>query len=155
MNGDRAKVFGATWLYRWQTSQGILGAIFSALTFTAVFSLLLGPMLGTSVAFAAILGIVLVIIFGFGFFLDRVAKFWAAQALVSTVRNPFLLDRLYEKEYLTMVTQHIPVVLALRELLADGGKHPELVDALDAALARLEQTALDKRWTIKPGEEVY
>jgi hypothetical protein len=86
--------------------------------------------------------------------LDRV-RFWNERSTISTTKNPFLLDRLYEKEYLTLITQHIPVVLALRELLADGGKHPELVDALDATLERLEQTAQDKRWTIKPGEEVY
>lgn len=160
MNGDRIKLSGARWLYRWQMAVSIVGAAFSLMTFVGVFTILLSPWLGQfglnqSSTLFLLLGTVLALVMGLGLFLDKIAKFWAAQAAVSTVRNPWLMDRLYEKEFLTMKTQHIPVVLALRTLLADGGKHPELVDALDSVLARLEETVTNKRWTIKPGEEVY
>ena len=156
MNGSRIKRWAARWLYRWTYSQGIIGAVFSALTFAGVFALVLGPSLNplgftyTTTIFL-LLGFVAVIFFGLGFFLDRVAKFWAAQAEISVVRNPYLVDRLYQKELLTMTHQHLPVMYALRSLSRD----PRIVVELDAAISRLEATVRNKRWTIREGEDVY
>ncbi len=160
MNGHKVKVWFATQLYRWSMAQSIVGAMFSAMTWAGVFTLLLGPVfqqwgLGYSSTLFLLLAIVLTVFFGIGVTLDRVVRFWAAQAQVGTIRNPWLLNRLYEKEYLSLKTNHIPVVTALRELLADSGKHPELVVMLDENLERLKKTVEDKRWTIESGENVY
>lgn len=157
----KSKVFAATWLYRWQMSQGIIGIVFSALTFSGVFTLLLGPVLGElfGIGYAGTLlilvGIVAVIVLTFGLFLDRVAKFWLAQALVSTTRNPFLISRLYQKEALAYVTEKLPEMRAIRALLAENGRHTALVEQLDKSIARLEDTVRRGEWTIRPGEETY
>ena len=157
MNGDRAKVFVARWLYRWGLSQGIIGSVFNALTFAGVFTLLLGPVLselfgiGYAGTLLLLVGMVAVIVLALGVFLDRVAKFWAAQALVGVVRNPFLIDRLYQKELLTIATEKIPELKALRSMSRD----PRIVVELDASIARLEAAVRNKRWDIQPGEETY
>lgn len=153
----KSKVFAATWLYRWQMSQGIIGVIFSALTFAGVFTLLLGPVLGElfGIGYAGTLlllvGFVVVMVLLLGVFLDRVVKFWSAQALVGTVRNPFLIDRLYQKEVVMIATEKIPELKALRALMTD----PELIRELDDAIARLAAAVRNKRWDIRSGEEAY
>lgn len=157
---ERVKLFCARWLYRWQTSSGILGAVLSVFTFAGVFTLLLGPILGPigigySATFLLLVGFVAVLFLSFGFALDRIVKFWAAQAHVGTVRNPWLLDRLYQKELLTLKERDVPEMLALRALLADSGRHPELVVALDEKIARIERAVRDRKWTVEPGEEAY
>ena len=157
---ERAKLFVARWLYRWQVSSGILGAVFTALTFAGVFNILLGPILGPlgigySTTLLLLVGFVAVLFLGLGFFLDRIVKFWTAQAQVGTVRNPLLYDLVYQKELLTLKERDIPEMLALRELLADGGKHPGLVASLDEKIARIQRVVEDKKWTVEPGEEAY
>lgn len=160
MNGERAKLFAARWLYRWGSASGILGAVFTALTFAGVFTLLLGPVLKPlgidySETLLLLVGFVVVVFFSLGFFLDRVVKFWTAQAQVGTVRNPWLYDRMYQKEAITLKERDIPEMLALRALLWDSGRHPQLVEALDKKIARIERAVRDKKWTIEPGEEAY
>lgn len=156
MNGDRLKIFAAKWHYRWNMSQSILGAVFSAATFVGVFTLLLGPVMRDfgitySQTLFLLLAFVLVVFFGLGTVLDRVVKFWAAQAIVGTIRNPFLIDRLYQKEALTIATEKIPELKAMRSLMTN----PKLIDELDDAIARLEAVVRNKKWNIRPGEEVY
>lgn len=157
---EKSKLFAARWLYRWQSASGILGAVFAALTFAGVFTLILGPVLGPlgigySETLLLLVGFVVALFLGFGFFLDRIVKFWTAQAYVGTVRNPWLYDQLYQKELLNLKERDVPTMLAVREILADGGRHPELVAALDAKIARIERAVRDKKWTVEPGEEAY
>jgi hypothetical protein len=137
----------ATWLYRWNLSAGIIGVVFSVLTFAAVFSLFIGG--ATSLAISATL--VLVLFFGLGTFLDKVARFWRAQATVGTVRNQYLIDTLYEKEFLLLKYSTLPQMYALRVLLND----PRAIVSIDESINRLEQTLRDKKWTIESGENVY
>ena len=103
MKEHRAKVFLATMLYRWAMSQQMVGIILSGLTFAGVFTLLLSPFLsGWGLSYLSLLllllGGVATVFLSLGFILDRVVRFWGAQALVGTTRNPFLISRLYEKE---------------------------------------------------------
>jgi len=165
MKEHRAKVFLATMLYRWAMSQQMVGIILSGLTFAGVFTLLLSPFLsGWGLSYLSLLllllGGVATVFLSLGFILDRVVRFWGAQALVGTTRNPFLISRLYEKELLTIVTQHIPVLKAVRMLLIDTRlayteERIALLNDLDTSIARLEKTARDRQWTVQPGEDVY
>jgi len=157
---NKRAIFFARWLYRWQLAQGIIGIVFSALTFVGVFTLLLGPWmaqlgLGSAATLVLLLSIVLVVVFGLGIFLDRVVRFWQAQTLIGTTRNPFLIDYLYQKEALGLANINVPLMSGVRELLADGGKHPELVALLDEKLERVQKTVNNKKWDIRPGEDVY
>ncbi len=164
MTIEHMKVQVARWLYRWQLSQGIIGVIFSALTFAGVFTLLLGPVLGElfGVGYAGTLlilvGMVIVIVMSFGVFLDRVAKFWAAQALVGTVRNPFLIGRLYQKELLNLKYNTMTQLRAFYAGL-DPKTTPEQRDAilreLEHSLEKCEAALKDKRWPIEPDEDAY
>lgn len=159
----RAQVWVATQLYRWSMSQTFVGTLFSALTFSGVFTILLGPVLqkigiGTSGTLFLLIGVVVVLFLSFGFFLDRVLKFWKAQAIVGTTRNPFLISRLYQKEALGLQVQAIPLMKTCRALLATGimtHDRRQLIEELDRSIARLEQTVQDKEWVILPGEDVY
>lgn len=159
MNSDKAKLTAATLLYRWQSAQGILGAMLSALTFAGVFTLLLGPVFsqlfgsafGYSETLLLLLGLVAAVFLGFGTFLDRGIQFWAAQAKVGTMRNPFLIDALYQKELLTIATVSLPTLRALYAATRD----PRAAEELLTAIARLEDTVRDKKWEIRPGEEAY
>lgn len=163
MKEHRAKVALATLMYRWGMSQQMIGIALSGLTFAGIFTLLLSPLLpgwGYFSIISLLLGSVAVSFLSLGFILDRVVKFWGAQALVGTTRNPFLISRLYEKELLNMVTQQIPVLRAVRMLLTDTrlaytGERIALIDDLDASIARLEKTARDRQWTVETGEDVY
>ena len=98
-------------------------------------------------------------VLGFGIFLDKVIKFWAAQATVATVRNPFLVDTLYQKELLSLLYVQAPMLRALRTLVGDRGSSlshsAEVLSELDSALTKVATTIADRRWTVKPGERVY
>jgi len=153
----------AIWMYRYSLAQSMVGIVIGILNFAGIFTLLLGPLflqnfgLSYATTLFLLVGSAALVILGFGFFLDRIAKFWKSQALVGTVRNPFLVSRLYEKELLTIVTQHIPVLKAVRMLLNTESldARAKLLNELDASIARLERTARDRQWTILPGEDVY
>ncbi len=92
--GEQAKVLAAKWYYRWSLSQGILGAVFSALTFSGVFTLLLGPIfqqwgLGYSSALFLLLGVVMALFLGLGFVLDRIVRFWTAPSVIRSSSTGF------------------------------------------------------------------
>ena len=171
LNGERVKLFAAKWLYRWSMASSILGMALSAMTFAGVFVLLLGPIfqqwgLGYSSTFFVLIGGVASLFLIVGFVLDHSVKFWKAQSAVGTVRNPWLFDKIYQKEALQMAYQTLPNLRALRALLdyehtdfRHEGQREEsrakLVAELDAAIARFEETLRDKKWTIRPEEDVY
>src|SRR5207247_9119573 len=105
MGADRQKIRVAEWLYRLNLSMGILGIVFTILTFLGVFTIVLGPLFTQQFGFTfletalVLLVIVLVVIAGFGVYLDKVIAFWPAQATVATVRNPYLDPTLYQKAH--------------------------------------------------------
>ena len=147
-------------LYRWNLSAGIISILFSALAFVGIFAL----------AFAApwymLLLIVAVVILGTGFILDRGIRIWEAQSLVGTIRNPWLVDRLYQKEFLQMKHSTLPQLRALRFLLTYAemqfDSEPKFLEAkqvflmsLDESIMRIEHTLQDKKWKIESKEEVY
>ncbi len=161
---ERQKVRAAEWLYRWNLSSGIVGIVFSILTFMGVFTLVLGPALsqfGLSYLETALILFVIVVasLVGFGVFLDVSVKFWSAQATVGTVRNPYLVDMLYQKELLTLLYINRPLLRSVRALLDDEAtndkRRREIACELDHALAKVEAAIRDKRWPIESGERVY
>mgnify|MGYP001581385140 FL=1 len=159
----KLKTWVATQLYRWSLAQSIIGVAFSALTFAGVFTILLSPFLSSwgltySTMLILLLGGVATVFLGLGFVLDRVLKFWKATALVGTARNPFLISRLYEKEWLSIIIWQLPMLRALRQVIAEGIMSPDrrrLVEELDGSIERLEETVKDRAWTIREGEDVY
>jgi hypothetical protein len=163
MKVEGAKVRAAEWLYRWNLSLGIIGIMFTILTFLGVFTLVLGPVfarfgltyLETGLV---LLALVVVVILGFGIFLDKVVKFWAAQATVATVRNPYLVDVLYQKELLALVHIQLPVLRSLRALfdptLGDADR-ADAIRRLDRSIAKVEESIRRKRWPIEIDERVY
>ena len=164
MTMERKKLRAAEWLYRWNLSLGIIGIVFTILTFMGVFTLILGPVLarfGLSYAETALILLALVLgaVLGFGIFLDKVIKFWAAQATVATVRNPFLVDRLYQKELLSLLYIQVPTLRALRALVderkGDSSQSGQILSELDTALAKVTATIAERQWSIKPEERVY
>jgi len=165
MGAERQKIRVAEWLYRWNLSMGILGIVFTILTFLGVFTIVLGPLFTQQFGFTfletalVLLVIVLVVIAGFGVYLDKVIAFWAAQATVATVRNPYLVTTLYQKELLALIYIQAPMLKALRGLLEtqrmDDATKQSFLSELDRSLARVEQSIRDKRWPIEPHERVY
>lgn len=163
MSLEQHKVRAAEWLYRWQLSSGIVGIVFTILTFLGVFTLILGPVfdrMGLSYLETGLmlLAAVVAAIVGFGLFLDRYVKFWSAQATVGTVRNQFLVDFLYQKELLSLIYIQRPLLRSVRGLLTgpmDEAERRVLAADLDRSLARLEETIRAKRWPIEPEERVY
>ncbi|HLB68321.1 MAG TPA: hypothetical protein VJN63_07645 [Thermoplasmata archaeon] len=158
------KVRAAEWLYRWNLSLGILGIVFTILTFLGVFTLLLRPVfsqVGLSDLQTALILLLLVVavIIGFGVFLDKIVRFWAAQATVATVRNPFLVDVLYQKELLSLRYVQLPLLRSVRALLANpqlgAGEKAEMLVQLDRSIAKLDQSIRDKRWPVEADERVY
>ena len=139
------KLHFAVALYRWNLSSGIISILFSALAFVGIFAL----------AFAApwymLLLVVAAIVLGTGFALDRGVKIWEVQALVGTVRNPYLVDLLYQKEALLLKHSILPQMRALRALLND----PRAIVGLDESIHRLEETLRNKKWSVGPDEKVY
>lgn len=163
---ERVKLFFARWLYRWGQASSILGAVFTALTFAGVFTILLGPLLGPlgvgySETLVLLVAFVVVLFLGAGYFLDHVVRFWTAQVEIGTVRNPYLFDRLYQKELLQLQSIVLPQLRALRFLVQaelrrdDTGEGRERLSALVDAIDRVALTARDKKWDIRPGERVY
>ena len=157
------KIRAAEWLYRWNLSLGILGIVFTILTFLGVFTLVLGPVfarVGLTYFETALilLALVVVVVFGFGVFLDKTVKFWSAQATVATTRNPFLVAVLYQKELLALKHVQIPqltTLLALVEGLSDGPGKQRLVEYLRSSLQRLEEVVRNKEWRVEPEERTY
>jgi len=163
MRSGGTKLRAAEWLYRWNLSLSILGVVFTILTFLGVFTLVLGPAfavlglsyLATSLILAA--AVVLVII-GFGVFLDIVVKFWSAQATVATTRNPFLVAVLYQKELLALKHVQVPQLTALLALVQgqpESQNKEWLQEYLHSSLRRLEEAISRKEWRIDPEERVY
>ena len=161
---EGTKLWVAKQLYRWQLSSGILSIIFSALTFLGVFVLVLGPLLQTLFGFSyfetalMLMAFVVILIFGFGFFLDHGIKFWSAQATVGTVRNQYLVDALYQKELLRTKYNDLPQLYAFKVQLHSLPPTPEreaVLEQLERAIVKMEQTVREHKWTIEPNERVY
>lgn len=165
MSAERQKIRAAEWLYRWSLSSSIIGIVFTILSFMGVFTLVLGPIFTERFGFSyletafLLFVFVLVAIIGFGVYLDKVVHFWSAQATVGTVRNPFLVDALYQKELLSLLYIQVPVVKSLHVLIEaqslDPARKRSQLEELDRSLAKIEQTIRDKRWPIEPQERVY
>lgn len=163
MRMEKQKLRAAEWLYRWNLSNSIVGIVFTILTFLGVFTLLLGPVfaqVGLSYLETALILLVLVVavIIGFGLFLDRYVKFWSAQATVGTVRNPYLVAVLYQKELLAIKHFQIPqmtALLAMVEDLPEGPSKRDLDQYLRSSLRRLEEAVSKKEWRIDPEERTY
>ena len=160
-HGHRAGMLAATFIYRWQMANGILSIVSSALTFLGVFALLLGPV---SLLYIGI--VVLATMIGFGTLLDSVIKFWKPQSIVGTMRNPFLVAHMYQKELLLTKTSVLPQLEALRMLLTlmqfpTEPKYAEMrgkfVLELDENISRIRQAVADKKWDIRKeeNEDVY
>ena len=165
MSVERQKIRAAEWLYRWSLSSSIIGIVFTILSFMGVFTLVLGPLFterfGFSYLVTAVLLFlfVLVVIVGFGLYLDKVVHFWSAQATVGTVRNPYLVQRLYQKELLSLIYIQVPLLRSVRAMVEvqpiDPTAKRGYLEDLDRSLAKVEQSIRDKRWTIEPHERVY
>ena len=158
------KIRAAEWLYRWNLSLSILGIVFTILTFLGVFTLVLGPVfarVGLTFFETALilLALVVAVIIGFGVFLDKIIKFWAAQAIVATVRNPFLVDILYQKELLSLLHIQLPILQSLRTfaetLSVPEDRRLDVLDRLDRAIAKVEEVVRAKRWPVEAHERVY
>jgi len=152
------KLRAAEFLFRWNLSASIISIMFSALAFIGIFALVFAA------PWYVLLLTVVAIVFGTGFVLDRGVRIWEAQALVGTIRNPWLVDRLYSKELLMLKTSTLPQLEALRFLLtlmpfSLEPKHANtrngLVLRIDQNISRIKQSISDKKWTIEPGEDVY
>ncbi len=163
MSAERHKIRAAEWLYRWNMSMSILGIVFTILTFVGVFTLVLHQYfaefgLDEAEVLLVLLAVVLVIIFGFGFYLDKFLRFWSAQTTVATVRNQFLTSALYQKELLIMKYSQIPQMeglLHLIEELPDSPGKTRLVDHFRESLRKLHQTVETKEWEVTPEERTY
>ena len=164
MAREGTKVRAAEWLYRWNLSLSILGIVFTILTFLGVFTLVLGPVFArvglTYLETALILlSLVVVVVFGFGVFLDKIVKFWSAQATVATVRNPYLVDILYQKEFLSLLYIQLPILRSVRALAMASSvpeeRRRELLEQLDRSISKVEESIREKRWPIEDGERVY
>src|SRR2546422_1025262 len=124
MSAERQKIRAAEWLYRWNLSMSILGIVFTILTFVGVFTLVLRQYfaefgLNEVEVLLVLLLIVLTVIFGFGFYLDKFLRFWSAQTTVATVRNQFLTSALYQKELLIMKYSQVPQMEGMLHLIED------------------------------------
>jgi hypothetical protein len=142
------KLRAAIALYRWQLSSGIVSIVFSALAFIGVFAVLF------AFPWPALLVMVLAVIFGTGFVLDHGLRFWEAQATVSTTRNQYLIDALYQKEALQLRTVTLPTLRALSFIISKDYPTP-VADELTAAITRLERTVAQAKWDIADYERVY
>src|SRR2546427_12667989 len=94
MGAERHKIRVAEWLYRWNLSMGIRGIVFTILTFLGAFTIVLGPLFTQQFGFTFLetaldlLVIVLVVIAGFGAYLDKGIACWVPQAPGATGANP-------------------------------------------------------------------
>ena len=159
----KSGLIAAKFLFRWGMATEWIGVIFSMFTFIGVFTLVLGPSLTRfGISYSNTLLILLLSVGGvvltIGTVLDRI-RFWNERNMISTARNPFLVNRLYQKELLTIVNLNLPMMKALLALLHPNGmdiiQKGMLVEELDCAIARLEQTVHDKQWNVSSDEDVY
>jgi len=163
LTAERQKIRAAEWLYRWNLSMSILGIVFTILTFVGVFTLVLrnffeGFGLTEFEVLFILLAVVLTVIFGFGFYLDKFLRFWSAQTTVATVRNQFLTSALYQKELLIMKYSQVPQMeglLHLVEALPDSPAKAQLVEHFRDSLRKLRQTIESKEWQVAPEERTY
>src|SRR3989442_1858164 len=163
MSAERQKIRAAEWLYRWNLSMSILGIVFTILTFVGVFTLVLRQYfaefgLNEVEVLLVLLLVVLTIIFGFGFYLDKFLRFWSAQTTVATVRNQFLTSALYQKELLIMKYSQVPQMeglLQLIEELPDSPAKTRLVEHFRDSLQKLRKTIESKEWEVAPEERTY
>src|SRR5437870_42462 len=163
MTAERQKIRAAEWLHRWNLSMRILGIGFTILTFVGVFTLVLrnffeGIGLTEFEVLFILLAVVLTVIFGFGFYLDKFLRFWSAQTTVATVRNQFLTSALYQKELLIMKYSQVPQMeglLHLVEALPDSPAKAQLVEHFRDSLRKLRQTIESKEWQVAPEERTY
>jgi hypothetical protein len=102
---------------------------------------------------------VLVVIVGFGVYLDKVIHFWSAQVTVTTNRNPYLVSALFQKELLSLIYIQVPVLKSLRTLLeaqsTDDREKEDLLGELDRSLSKVQQSIREKTWPIEAHERVY
>jgi hypothetical protein len=161
---ERHKIRAAEWLYRWSLSSGIIGIVFTILSFMGVFTLVLGPLFTERFGFSflqtalLLFALVILTIVGFGVYLDKVVHFWSAQATVGTVRNPFLVSALYQKELLLLKHVQVPQIRALLALvrqLPQEADRSQLEEDLLTSLQRLQETIGQKEWRIDPEERTY
>lgn len=163
MSAERQKIRAAEWLYRWNLSMSILGIVFTILTFVGVFTLVLRQFfaefgLNEAEVLLVLLAVVLTVIFGFGFYLDKFLRFWSAQTTVATVRNQFLTSALYQKELLIMKYSQIPQMQGLLQLieeLPDSPAKTRLVEHFRDSLRKLQKTIDTKAWEVAPEERTY
>src|SRR5207245_3632058 len=145
MSAERQKIRAAEWLYRWNLSMSILGIVFTILTFVGVFTLVLHQYfaefgLDEAEVLLVLLAVVLVIIFGFGFYLDKFLRFWSAQTTVATVRNQFLTSALYQKELLIMKYSQIPQMEGLLHLIEELPDSPRRRNSSSISAIRFENS---------------
>jgi len=165
MSVERQKIRAAQWLYRWSLSNRIIGIVFTILSFMGVFTLVLGPLFTERFGFSYLVTAILLFLFvlavivGFGLYLDKVVHFWSAQATVGTVRNPYLVQRLYQKELLSLIYIQVPLLRSVRAMVEvqpiDPAAKRGYLEDLDRSLAKVEQSIRDKEWPIEPQERVY
>lgn len=156
----KGRIRAAVWLYRWTQGSSIIGIVFSALSFAGIFAILFGAS-----SLIVTLPVVLLLFFGLGTALDRIAKFWSAQSLVGTVRNPFLVNRMYQKELIVLKVATLTELHALRYILVALPTSPhepkflaqreELVARIDESISRIGIAVAEKKWTVEPGEDTY
>lgn len=158
------KLFFAVWLYRWGLSMGIIGTVFTVLTFVGVYFQLLGPTLiqagvpswATGLLFV---GATLIAVLGFGLYLDKHIQFWSAQATAGTVRNQYLVDTLYQKELLSSKYNQIPQLktfrLLVEKLVPAGDDKDRMLSELDQGIVKIAEAVRNKRWDIEEDERVY
>jgi len=132
------------------------------MTFVGVYFVVFNPLLLSvgvpSWATGLLLAMVtLVSVLAFGLYLDRI-RFWEAQSLIATTRNPFLISALYQKEAMSMRYNHIPQLKTFKllvESLPTGTERDEILNELAAAIAKIEEALANKQWTISDDEQVY
>ena len=160
---EATKIWAAKWIYRWNLSNSMVGIIFSALTFMGVFLLLLGPVLATlGFSYLSTAGMLLLVVlglfFGLGLVLDRIVRFWTAQATVATVRNQYLVNVLYQKELLVLKYSQLPSLEAVshvvRSLPPSEGRE-RVLDDLDRSIRKITRAIQDHAWAIESDERVY
>ncbi len=154
MSVERQKIRAAEWLYRWSLSNSIIGIVFTILSFMGVFTLVLGPLFTERFGFSYLVTAVLLFLF-----VLAVVHFWSAQATVGTVRNPYLVQRLYQKELLSLIYIQVPLLKSVRAMVEvqpiDPAAKRGYLEDLDRSLAKVEQSIRDKEWPIEPHERVY
>lgn len=139
---------------------GIIGTAFTVLTFLGVYVPLLGPFLISigipgGMIVVLMIAMTLLIILGFGVYLDRTVKFWAAQAHVATVRNPYLVTTLYRKESMNIRYNQLPQLktfLLQIEAMEQTERATRLAQEVRESISKLEDVLTKGEWPPEPGE---